>query len=301
MQSKQVLIDLLQSLTVADADLLTPVQQGQLYRNLNYIQRDSEREMRLATLTALEQIGDQRCLGVIYMLAEGEAATHTAQTVRFAAQTCIEQIGARIDFGPVTKIPDYTDSLVHQMQSEGLDHQIAATCVLALRQLLPRLQAVNYHRVLSERQRDRLYLLLTLPLMIHQDRYGINEVQEEILRTAHRMADTRALASVRKIAFVQTPNPAARQLRATALETLQLLQAKVERERESKTLLRGAASPAVQAGELLRAAAPSESMTAGNELLRASVQQPERAPRSIELPSEENQTVLLQRAEDHRS
>ena len=299
-KNKQALIRILQSLTPEDADLLTPVQRSQLHRSLSYIQRDNNKELRLATLTALQQVGDWTCLGVIYTLLAGEAATDTAQTVRAAARDCIEALRLRLDFGSVTKIPEYTESLIHQMQSEGPDYQISAVCMLALRRLLPLLHSGNYRDVLSERQRDHLYQLLTLPLMFHQHRHGNSEIQEEILRTAHRLGDTRALPSVRKIAFVQAPNPAARQLRTTALETLRLLEEQVVKEKESKTLLRGASAPASQPHELLRAAAPTESMTAANELLRASVVQQERPAIKIELPNEERKAVLLQRTEDHR-
>ena len=298
---KEALIGLLQSLTVEDTALLPPAQLGQLCHNLNYIQRDSEMELRLATLTALQHIGDPQCLGAIYMLAAGEAATHTAQMVRAAARSCAEKLGVRLDFGPVTNIPEYTDSLVLQMQSEGPDYQVSAVCMLALRQLLPKLQASDCHSVLSERQRDRLYQLLTLPLMIHQDRYGINELQEEVLRTAHRLADTRALASVRKIASVQTSSPAAKQLRTTARETLRLLEAQAEKEKESRTLLRGASSPHAGVEELLRAAAPSESLTTSSELLRSSILPQEPAPFKIELPAEESTAALLQRSADRRA
>jgi hypothetical protein len=298
-KSRQMLIHLLRSLTPEDADLLTPTQRSQLYRILNYIQRDSELELRLATIAALQQIGDQTCLGVLYALASGEAATHTAQTVRQAARDCMERLQFRLDFAPVSKISEYTDILIHQMQSEAGDPQISATCILALRQLLPQIDMTNYRSLLSERDRDRLYHLLVLPSwLFHQNRYGINEVQEEILRTAYRLADTRALASVRKIAFVQISNPAARHMRTTARQTLHLLEAQVEREKESKTLLRGASAPADRAQELLRAAAPAETAIAPTELLRASLSRPERPPAQIVLPTEESKAALLQHTVD---
>ncbi|MCW3095591.1 MAG: hypothetical protein JWL77_1209 [Chthonomonadaceae bacterium] len=298
-KSRQTLIHLLRSLTPEDADLLTPTQRSQLYRNLNYIQRDSELELRLATIAALQQTGDQTCLGVLYALASGEAATHTAQTVRQAARDCMERLQFRLDFAPVSKISEYTDILINQMQSEASDPQISATCMLALRQLLPQIDTTNYRSLLSERDRDRLYQLLVLPSwLFSQNRYGINEVQEEILRTAHRLADTRALASVRKIASVHIPHPAAKQMRTTARQTLHLLEAQVEREKESKTLLRGASAPADRDQELLRAASPAETATAPTELLRASLPHPERLPVQIVLPTEESKAALLQHTVD---
>jgi hypothetical protein len=173
------------------------------------------------------------------------------------------------------------------------------TSVLALQQFLPDLQPDTCHSVLSERQRDRLYQLLMLPLMVNQDRYGINEVQEELLRTAQRLGDTRALGSIRKIAFVGGATPAIRRISAMARETLRILEAQVEKEKESRTLLRGASSPAGQPHELLRAAAPAEATTAPNELLRASNAEQERAPFKVELP-EESKVALLRQMEDRR-
>ena len=292
-KSKQLLIGLLLSLTTEDADLLTPVQRQQLYRNLNYMQRDSEMELRLATVAALLQVGDQNCLGVLYALASGEATTPTARTVRQAARDCIERLQFRLDFAPVSKIAEYTGTLIHQMQSEAGDPQISVTCMLALRQLLPRLEPTSYRSILSERDRDRLYQLLLMPSwLFNQNHYGISEVQEEILHTAQRLADTRALASVRKVAFAQIPNPAARHLYTLARKTLTLLEAQVEREKESKTLLRGASDPANPARELLRAAAPGDATTASDELLRASVPYSER-PSAKTVLSEESPKALL--------
>ncbi len=299
-RSRQRMTHLLQNLTEADANLLTSVQRSQLCRNLNYLYRDHDLELRLATLKALQNVGDPYCLGVIYTLAEGDAATHTAQMVRQAACDCIEQIGGHLDFGSVTQIPDYTDSLVHQMQSEIEDHQITATCLLALRHLLPQLQPTHYQSVLSERHRDRLYQLLTLPFIVNQNRYGIHEVQKEILRTAHRLADTRALPSVRKIAFGQIPHPAAKQFRALARETLTLLEAQAEREKESKTLLRGASEPTPLAQELLRAASSAPLATLPGELLRASCPHTERASILTDLPSDESEIALIRPTQAHR-
>jgi len=280
LKSKQLLIRLLKSLTPTDCALLTPAQHRQLHHLLNYIQRDADLALRLAAIAALQQIGDHQCLGVLYALASGEAATSTAQTVRQAAQDCLERIRCRLDFAPAARIPEYTEVLIHQLQSEAIDNQICATSLLAIRQLLPQLNTTNVHRILSERDRDRLYQLLVLPAWL--PRYGLLELQEEILRTAHRLVDTRALVSVRKVAFVQIPHPAAKQLRMVARETLQLLETQVEREKESRTLLRGASAPTSPSGELLRAAVSPESTTAPSELLRSSLPQEELTPHQIE-------------------
>ena len=301
-KSKQILIRLLKSLTPADCALLTPAQHRQLYHLLNYIHRDCDLALRLAAIAALQQIGDLQCLGVLYALAAGEAATSTAQAVRQAAQDCLERMRFRLDFAPVAKISEYTEVLIHQLQSEAIDNQICATSLLALRQLLPQLNTTNFHRILSERDRDRLYQLLTLPAwLFNRPRYGIIELQEEILHTAHRLVDTRALVSVRKVAYVQIPHPAAKQLRTVASETLYLLETQVARDEESRTLLRGASAPASPSGELLRAAGSTESLTAPNELLRSSLPQEEVAPHKIELTPAENQAVLLPSTVDNRS
>lgn len=301
-KSKQILIRLLNSLTPADCALLAPAQHRQLYHLLNYVHRDCDLALRLAAIAALQQIGDVQCLGVLYALAAGEAATPTAQTVRQAAQDCLERIRFRLDFAPVARISEYTEVLIHQLQSEAIDNQVCATSLLAMRQLLPQLNTANFHRILSERDRDRLYQLLILPAwLFNQPRYGIIELQEEILRTAHRLVDTRALVPVRKVAYVQIPHPAAKQLRTVARETLQLLEIQLEREKESRTLLRGASAPASPSGELLRAAGSPEWRIAPNELLRASLPEEEVSPPEIELTPTENQAVLLPSAVDNRS
>ncbi len=261
----------LQNLTAEDAVLLPPTYRSQLYASLNYIHRDSDLELRLAILKALTEIGDRHGLGAIYILAAGEAATKTAQTVRLAARQCLEQMQTRIDFGPLGKLPLAVEDLIHQMEGEGIDHQISAVNMLALRQMLPRLTPAHYRAALSERHRDRLYHLLALPLIYDQHRHGNTELQSEILAVAHRMGDTRALASVRKIAFAEAPTQIARDLRTTARETLRLLETLVEKEKESKTLLRGSSAPEAASNELLRATAPAASETDPSELLRAAI------------------------------
>lgn len=298
-KAKASLVRTLPQLTTEAFQGLTPTQRGCLYGTLNYIQRDSDLELRLAVLTALQRVGDQSCLGYVYLLATAEAATNAAQAVRTVAQNCLDHLLVRLDLGSLSTLPHVIDNTCAQVQSEGVDFQGYAACLLSLRQLLPQLTPGNYRSILSERHRDHLYMLLVLrpPFDGGKQHYGQVELMLEIVRTAERLGDTRAIKSLSAIAR-NSSTVAEKQIHTAVRRALPLLTALGEREKVSRTLLRGASAPEAQPGELLRAANPTASATAPDELLRSSMPEQERVTFKANLPSGENKVVLLQRTDD---
>ncbi len=289
-RTKAKLIRLLPQLTPESFESLTPTQRATVHGLMNYNQRDSDLDLRLAVLAALQQAGGHACLGTVYLLATGEAATPTARTVREAARTCVEHLLVRLEFGHLEDLPQYIDNTCAQMQQEAIEFHVYATCALTLRQLLPQLTSANYRSILSVQHRSRLYGLLVS--QVHS--YGSGELHLEIVRTAERLGDTCAVKALRTYIHATNDGPVKEAVR----QAMGVLEPLVEREKESKTLLRGTSAPAAQPGELLRAAAPAESATAPNELLRASIPKQECAPVRANLTSEESSAVLLQRTED---
>jgi hypothetical protein len=193
--AKEQLIRLLPQITPGTLKGLTPTQRAYLYGALSYVQRDSNLDLRLSILTALQKAGDESCLGVVYLLATGEALTDTAVVVREAAKNCLEHLSARLDFGPLEGLSHYIVSVRVQIQAEKPDFQIYAKSMLALRQLLPRLTPSNYANILSASHRNQLYRLFMLysSSAIGLYRYGRRELHLEIVRTAERLGDTRAI------------------------------------------------------------------------------------------------------------
>lgn len=273
-KTKLALTGMLLRLTEAEANALTITQRKQLCRFLWYIQRDTECELRLAVLKVLEQLRDKSLLGHVYQLATGEASTRTAETVRQAARVSLENMLARIDFGLIERIPEYTERLIRQMQSEGTEVKDVAECMLALRKLLPLLTAENYRSVLTERNRDRLYGLLIMHLQQSDRQYSGDEALLEIVRAAGRIGDTRALPSIKKITVWPATTTAAKRLRSASREIVRLLELQVVKEKESRTLLRGSSAPDPLPAELLRPTIPAISDVAPKELLRAAFPDP---------------------------
>jgi hypothetical protein len=285
-QAKASLTRLLPHLTTEICERLPPRQRGYLYDLLNYQHRDKERELRLTALTALRQAGDRTCLGAIYLLAAGDASTPAAHSVRAAASECLEHLLARIDFSPLS-LPRYIDSAYAQMRREGVDLQVYATCLLNLRQMLRQLTPANYQSMLSEWQRDNLYrLLLPRPSPNLGHPVGKRELDLEIVWTAERLGDTRAIKSF--MLFARNPASGDRSVQAAVRKMLPTLEALVEREKESQTLLRGTGAPDAHPEELLRAALPDAFAADPTELLRASVTQqpvPQPATKDAEEPT----------------
>jgi hypothetical protein len=289
---KQALARLLPHCTQQVFDLLTPMQRRSLYGILDDEVRPCHLKLHLAVLSLLGQWGDRRCLGVLYRQATEEAAN---PDVRTAARDSVEQMCRRLNFGALHRMPEYSERLLSQLRAIGMnaffDYQVCATCIMALRRMVPQLTPDNYKSVLSEDHRDRLYQLLTERSLYGTYRYGKDELFLEIIAAAGRMRDIRAISFLQIIALNEAPTVGAKQLRASARETLRLLEAEVEKEKESRTLLRGALSPAAQATQLLRAA-PTASVTAPDELLRSAAAE-QRSPVDPASRSEAGTDLLL--------
>jgi hypothetical protein len=103
------------------------------------------------------------------------------------------------------------------------------------------------------------------------------------------LGDTRAIKSFKLLARNFSPS-ADRSVLAAVQQALPVLEALVEREKESQTLLRGTAAPNAQPDELLRAVPADTYATDPNELLRASVPQ---KPVQLPAPAPIEQTVHL--------
>lgn len=194
----QVRADLIQALPQITADSfrkLTPKQRGYLYGTLSYEQRDRDMDLRLSVLAALEEVGDASCLGVVYQLTTGEAVTDTAVAVREAARNCLDCLFARLDFGPLEALPQHLLSISAEIREEKTDFQAYATSLLSLRQLLPQLTPANYRSILSANQRTQLYALPMLYAVSNNGKYQFRrrDLHLEIVRTADRLRDTRAL------------------------------------------------------------------------------------------------------------
>ena len=194
-QAKENLIELLPQMSAETFQSLTPIQRGHLYGTLDYAQRHIDQGLRLSVLYALEETGDVSCLGVIYLLAKGEAETDAAATVREVARECLVRLFERLDFGPPENLPQHIVSICAQLRAEKTDFQAYAASLFALRRLLPQLTPSNYKSILSASHRSRLYRLLSLYRStgsVHL-RYGRRELQLAIIRMAERVGDTQAV------------------------------------------------------------------------------------------------------------
>jgi hypothetical protein len=290
---KQALARLLPHCTQEVFERLTLIQRRSLTGILEDELRPGHLRLHLAVLNLLGQWGERGRLGVLYRYAT-EEATHPE--VRTVARECVEQMCHRLHFGALHRIPEYSEKLLSQLRAIGInaffDYQVCATCIMALRRMVPQLTADNYKSVLSENHRDLLYQLLIERSLYGNYRYGKNELFLEIIAAAGRLRDTRAIRFLQIIALNEVPTVNAKQMRAAARETIRILEAEVEKERESRTLLRGAASPATQAAHLLRAM-PVVSQTAPDELLRPAVVQNELLPFGQGSRSEAEADVLI--------
>lgn len=286
---KKALTARLRSLTPEDAGLFTPIQRHKICRLFRHASLVSEPDLLFAALSALRHIGDHVCLGVIYSLATQEAYYRSTQQLRQAAQHCLDKLGDRLDFGSLEKLPLYIQILRHQFQAEAIIPQSYAQGMLALRRLLPQLTADNYEQILSPSDREQLYQLfaqaLSSPLMrekqFEASRYGTAALLEEILRTAQRLRDTRALPPLRRFSHYRTLPRDLEAIRPKVKEAEVLLEALAKLEQESAVLLRGATAPAQPAEDLLRPVASAASTTDPAELLRAAPSQPIQQPLSL--------------------
>jgi hypothetical protein len=201
-QARENLIRALPHLTPEAFQKLTPAQRSQLYGTLNFGQHNTDSALPLSVLTVLREAGDKSCLGVVYMLAAGKAATHTELAVREAARECLEHLFVRLDFGPLEDLPHSIDGIGVHLREEKTDFQDYALCLLTLTRLLPQVTPANYRHLLSAGQRTHLYDLLLLYAAAGSGmyRYRRRELHFEIVHAAERLGDTHAIDALQEFA-----------------------------------------------------------------------------------------------------
>ncbi len=266
------LIRLLPQMNAEDMALLTPAQHNQFYEILEYSCRDRDIELRLAVIAVLEQIGERRSLGPLYLLAASDAATKDQQTVRAAAQQCLHILKARLVFGRVENISAYLSRYHIPADSQLSSTFIDADNMYALLSLLPQLTPASYQQILTTADKDQLYGFLSAANGVSYP-YEKRQFYLEIICTLERVSDTRSLNTLRALASMDAPTDDAKQVRTAAKEAVRILRLQLEKEKVSQTLLRASAAPDARSEELLRAAAPTESETPSNELLRPATAQ----------------------------
>lgn len=271
---QQALTRLLLQIEPEDAALLSSTQRQKLYHLLDYITREHRIELRLAVIAALRVIGERGCLKPLYQLASGEAATKGAQAVRAAAQKCLYDLQARLDFGELSDLPAYLKRIYSTEHNTTYPFLIEADTLYALLSLVPRITSANYRQVLAQEDRERLYRLLKIE-MIENYTFDRLKLFREIVQMLARVGDTKAVPAIRPVAYMDAPTDGERQLRTAAREALRVLNSLLEKEKVGQSLLRASAAPGVQPDELLRPAGPTVSTTAPQELLRAASTQPE--------------------------
>jgi hypothetical protein len=159
--------------------------------------------------------------------------------------------------GPLLELRE-TLQFKDNMDTRGL---IQAT----LTDLLPRLKAGDA-ALLTDRQHDSLCRLLreatSRPIMARDVRKLADDdlithdpnLARAVLRALEQVGDERAVPSVRRVAEARCSSPKLEALQREARECLAALNARLERERPGKTLLRPAAAPETPAELLLRPA-----------------------------------------------
>ena len=296
-QVREALIRHLPHLSPEEASQLTPHQRTLFYGILDNYSRVRHVELQLAAIAALDRIGERYSLGILRHLSGGEAATKGEQAVRAAAQKCLYELQPRLDFGPPENIPLHLSTFHPPADSQISTTIVYADNLYALIALLPQLTLVTYRQILSEADRNRLYGLLS-GATLGSTGYDTVKLYREIVRTLERVGDTRAMETLRQVALMEAPTDGTKQLRSAAKEALRVLRGVLEKEKVSRTLLRGSSAPDALPGELLRAAAPDTFETRPDELLRASTPEQERVTFKTNLASEESKAVLLQRTDD---
>ncbi|MCW3053103.1 MAG: hypothetical protein JWN14_2273 [Chthonomonadales bacterium] len=233
-EARENLMRLLPHITPEAFQGLTSTQRGYLYGTLNYAHRNTDRDLRLTVLTALQEVGDASCLGIVYQLATEEAVTDVELAVRNAARSCLDHLLTRLDFGPLEDLPHHVHKASVQLRADKTDFQNYATSLLTLSQLLPQLTPANYETVLSANHRIHLYGLLLLYATSDSNmyRYRRRNVFLEIIRTAERLSDTRAIDTLQEFAGTRAAT-ADEEVYRGASQAIDTLEALVERNQGS--------------------------------------------------------------------
>lgn len=253
-----------------DLQYLTSLQRQQLNGLLSASYPFDDLNLRLAAIGVVERLGGRDSLGTLYQIAAGEAALKGDQTVRAAAQKCLYALQARLDFGGPEKIPEYLLRIGTPPNSPSSPATVYADNLYALIAVLPQLTPDNYRSLLSRADRNALFALLSRASL---GNYGYDHLKlyREVIGALARVGEIQSMNALRQVVVMEAPTDGAKQLRAAAKEALSVLRQQLEKEKVSKTLLRASSAPEARPEEMLRAAAPAESVTTPNELLRASV------------------------------
>lgn len=273
---------LLPPIRATNADLMTDIQMRKLFVRLDVAAspstRDREADLLVTILQAAGQVAEHSTLNLVYTLVHSEAATRNELRVREAAKEALALMEVRLDWGS----PDDIGRHINALPTFGTTEYgicVPIPTLLALKHLLPQLGPEDRH-LLTAAQRRRLYNVLEQgvqrPIIsVRQEITGRPfELIQEILGLAARWEDTLALPAIRRLAVRQAPTLDEQALRVGARALAPLLEAKLEKDKVGKTLLRASQAPVTPGAHLLRPATDSPE-TAPQQLLRASAESPD--------------------------
>jgi hypothetical protein len=227
----------------------------------------------------LPALGDINTLVPTAHFILADAPTHHEQQVREVARAVLPQLLAHVDVGGpesltnwIRQLPVVVQGQPSSANSTSLTGEQIILPHLVIMKLLPQIAPDDF-LALSQRIRQRLYANLRynfLPRLSEQ--YAL-----VVLDMIYRTADVEALSVVqdlvdgsgRYMSPYVSPYP---QVREAARASAVRLQEQIEKEKVSKTLLRGASAPDAAPETLLRAVS-GNTATDPQLLLRANVQQ----------------------------
>jgi hypothetical protein len=246
-----------------DAVALIGSRHDRLYQLLDYTMTIDHPELGAAILRLLPLLADRRALvwaaRYIWWSTPGE------QRSREAAHAALPLLLERVDLGGLPTLTDWIRRLPLNLKDPPMWEAILLPH-LALMQILPQCTPEQFLMV-SSRDRQRLYTNLRTFMMPRlKSDYAV-----VVLDMVRRAADVEALSTVRDLidGLHSTPYP---RIRKAARECLPILKDEVERQKVSKTLLRGASAPQAAPDTLLRAASGAVDIDP-QLLLRANVLQ----------------------------
>jgi hypothetical protein len=221
----------------------------------------------IAGLPLLPARPDRRGLILTAKFLWGEAPTRNEQRVREAARKIFPQLLAEVDLGGIASLSGWINALiVHQEDTHATNASWSTLWLpyLAVMQLLPRMAPADYLK-LNQKVRQRLYSNLRVSTLFK------GEYSLVVLDMIRRSADVEALSTLHALINGEQYTSPYPEVRETTRACIPILQAQLEREKVSKTLLRGASAPEAAAETLLRAAS-TVTPTDPQLLLRANVQ-----------------------------
>jgi hypothetical protein len=261
------LLRLLSKLTDREVVTLLGTRSQDLYRLMYWANQRGLSDLAIAILRLIPALADRPGLVATARLILRDAPTHAEQHVREKAREILPQLLERVDLGGVAALHGWINRLPTTVQDSTYQAQIEPqlTAHLALMQLLPRISPTDY-LALPQKDRQRIYLNLhNVDLPRLKADYAL-----VVLDLVRRSADVEALSTVYSLinGDAATPYP---QVRQAARDCVPILKAQFEKEKVSKTLLRGASAPQGTGDTLLRPAAGAPT-TDPQLLLRANVE-----------------------------